>query len=168
MNISDVILKDKLTFNIIGDLDFQINGEKEYEISLKNNNKENVNSICKFKITGNNLDNQIISCSAEIDKKKTEYLTFENGMFTSKSDNKDILILYINDVTNMIIPKKKGRLSVGAIIGIIIAVLIIIVAIAYMLLKSKKLKISFKKLKKIIERKKKPISGDGSRDIIFF
>ena len=32
---SDVILKDQLTFNIIGDLDFHINGEKEYEISLK-------------------------------------------------------------------------------------------------------------------------------------
>ena len=165
-NILDAILKDQLTFNIIGDLDFHIKGEKEYEISLKDNNKESVNSICKFKTTENNLDNQIISCSAEIDKKKTESLTFENGMYASKSDNKDIIILNINDDINAIIPKKKGRLSAGAIIGIIIAGLIIIVCVTFLILKFKKLKKSIKKLKKIFPRKKKANSGDGSKDII--
>ena len=138
---SDVILKDQLTFNIIGDLDFHISGEKEYEISLKDNNKENVNSTCKFKTTENNLDNQIISCSAKIDKKKTEYLTFENGMFASKSDNKDIIILNINEGVNVVIPEKKDGLSAGAIIGIIIAGLVLIataVLLIYKLLKRDK------------------------------
>ena len=167
INISDAILRDQLTFNIIGDLDFHINGEKEYEIPLKNNNKENVNSICKFKTTENNLDNQIISCSAEIDKKKTEYLTFEEGRFSSKSDNKDIIILNINDGVNMIIPKKKGGLSAGAIIGIIIAGLVLIAATTLIILKSKKLEKSINKFKKILARKIKTQSNDGSRDIIF-
>ena len=132
---SDVILKDQLTFNIIGDLDFHINGEKEYEISLKDNNKENVKSICKFKTTENNLDNQIISCSAEIVNKKIEYLTFENGMFASKTDNKDVIILNINEGVNVIIPEKKGGLNAGAIIGIIIAGLVLIAVAAFLVYK---------------------------------
>ena len=108
---------------------------------MKDNNKENVNSTCKFKTTENNLDNQIISCSAKIDKKKTEYLTFENGMFASKSDNKDIIILNINEGVNVVIPEKKDGLSAGAIIGIIIAGLVLIataVLLIYKLLKRDK------------------------------
>jgi len=132
---SNVILKDQLTFDIIGDLDSHINGEKEYEILLKDNNKENVKSICKFKTTENNLDNQSISCSAEIVNKKIEYLTFENGMFASKTDNKDIIILNINDNVVLTIPEKKGGLSAGAIIGIIIAGLVLIVIVAFLVCK---------------------------------
>ena len=159
-DILDVILKDQLTFNIIGDLDSQINGEKEYEISLKDNNKENVNSTCKFKTTGNNLVNQIISCSAEIDKKKTEYLTFENGMFASKTDNKDIIILNTNDDVVVTIPEKKGGLSAGAIVGIIIAGLVFIAVAAILIYKF----LQMNKKKKSNGRYRTKFTDNGSKE----
>jgi len=157
---SDVILKDQLTFNIIGDLDSQINGEKDYQISLKDKNQENINSICKFKTTGNNLDNQIISCSAEIDKEKTGYLSFENGMFASKNDNKDIIILNAVDDAIVVIPKKKSGLSAGAIVGIIIAGLVLIAGATFLIYKFMKRNKSHKNHQK----KYKTNKGDGSKD----
>ena len=81
------------------------------------------------------MDNQIISCSTEIVNKKIEYLTFENGMFASKTDNKDVIILNINEGVNVIIPEKKGGLNAGAIIGIIIAGLVLIAVAAFLVYK---------------------------------
>ena len=133
-NTSNIALKDKLTFNIIADLDSQISGEKEYEISLKDNNNNKVNATCKFKTTQNNLDNQIISCSSKIDE-KAEYLTFENGMFDSKEDMTNKIIVNIKDGNKVVIPEKKGGLSVGAIIGIVVSCLIIVAIATFLIIK---------------------------------
>jgi hypothetical protein len=135
-NTSNIALKDQLTFNIIADLDSQISGEKEYEISLKDNNNKKVNATCKFKTTDNNLDNQIISCSSKIDE-KTKYLTFENGMFASKEDNTNKLIVNSKVGTNVEIPEKKSGsgLSVGAIVGIVVSCLVIVAIATFLIIK---------------------------------
>ena len=137
-NVSDVILNDQLTFNIIVDLDSQIKAENEYEISLKDNQNKIVSSTCKFKTTENNLDNQIISCSSKIDE-NIEYLTFENGLFASKIDFNDKIIVSSSDGVKVPIPEKKrdGGLSTGAIIGIAAACLIIVVIITILIIKFK-------------------------------
>jgi len=129
-NTSNAILKDKLTFNIIGDLDFHLNENKEYEIVLKDNNNKIVNATCKFEPKENNLD---ITCSSKIDE-KTGYLTFENGKFASKKNYTDFLIVNSNDGTNVKIPTKKG-LSIGVMIVIAIAGLIIVAVATFLIIK---------------------------------
>lgn len=164
-NASDTILKDKLSFNIIGELDSHISGEREYEISLKDNNKEIVNSICKFNVAENNLNNQIISCSS-ITNKKIEYFTFESGMFFSKSNNKDLIILNIMEDVNEIYPKKKGGLKAGAIVGIVAAGLVLIAIAAFFIYKFIQKRKQVERPKKNNSKKRKSKNSDRSKDII--
>ena len=167
-NTSDIVLKNQLTFNIIGDLDSHISEEKEYEILLKDNNNNNINATCKLKTNENNLDNQIISCSSssKIDE-KTEYLTFENGMFSSKKDNTDKIIMSSNYDINVKIPEKKnGGLSFGIIICIAVAGLIIAAVATFFIIKFLIMKKRIPEPTNKISEEKEIKYNDKSKDLI--
>ena len=164
-NTSNIVFKDQLTFNIIGDLDSHIHEEKEYEISLKDNNNDNINATCKFKATKNDLETQIISCISKIDE-KTEYLTFENGIFDSKKDVSDKIIVSSNDSPNIKIPEKKGGISIGLIIVIAIACLIIVCVATFLIIKFIVMKKRIPEQPNKISNDKEIKYDDRSKDII--
>ena len=164
-NTSNIVFKDQLTFNIIGDVDSYITEEKEYEISLKDNNNGNINATCKLKANENNLETQNISCISKIDE-KTEYLTFENGMFASKKNNSDKIIVSSDDGVNVIMPKKKSRLSIGFIIGIALACLIVVCVATFLIIKFIVMKKKIPEQPNIISNENKIKNDDRSKDII--
>ena len=132
-DISDIKLKnkDKLSFNIMGNLDSNIENQIEYEISLKDNNNKTINSICNFQKT-NNLDNQVISCNSLIDK-QSQKLILEEGIYTSKSNNNDKLILNNNKNANIVVTEKKSY--IWLIFGISINVLVILSIVLILIFK---------------------------------
>ena len=138
-DISDIKLKnkDKLSFNIMGNLDSNIENQIEYEISLKDNNNKTINATCNFQKT-NNLDNQVISCNSLIDK-QSQKLILEEGIYTSKSNNNDKLILNNNKDANIVVTEKKSYiwLIVGISIGVLVILSIVLILIFKFALKKK-------------------------------
>ena len=133
-DINEIVLKDNdLSFNIIGNIDSSIEKEKDYEILLKNNKNEQINATCHFPIL-DNLDSQTISCMTSI-KKDSKTLSFIQGIYSSKVSNDDILILINNNELNIKVPEKKGGLSSGAIVGIVIAVIVVISIAVFLIIK---------------------------------
>ena len=132
--ISDITLKDNdLSFNIVGNIDSSIKSEKEYEISLKDNNNKKMTSTCYFPIL-NDVNNQIISCKALIDKQsEISDLSFIQGVYSSKTNNSDKLIFVDNNNLNIKVPEneneKSKKLSTIAIVFISIGAVIFIVGI---------------------------------------
>ena len=124
-NISNIELedKDKLSFIILGNLDTKIENKIEYDIQIKDNNNKVINATCTFEST-NDLDNQVISCNSLIDK-KSKKLTFENGIYTSKTDNDNKLILSISKDENIEIPETKNKLIWLLIVGLFLIALIL-------------------------------------------
>ena len=141
--VSDISKKDsELSFNIIGDIDSLVNNEKEYEITLKDNDNNIINSTCQFPILFD-LNDQIISCTASIDKEaKISDLSFVQGVYCAKLRNDDKLILIDNNNLNIKVPKNDNKLSTAAIIGIsagafVLVVIVVSVLIAKLVCKKK-------------------------------
>jgi hypothetical protein len=139
---SNIALKNQFYFNITGDLDLKIKDEKEYEISLKDNYNHTVNATCIFNNIINDLDNQTISCFFAKINSKFDYFTLENGVFDAKNNSNNKIIFNINEGVNILISKngkvpgeKGGGLSIGAIIGIVIAGLVILIGISFLIIK---------------------------------
>ena len=142
-NISDISKKgSELSFNVIGDIDSFVDNEKEYEISLKDNDDNIINSTCHFPILID-LNDQTISCKASIDKEaKISELSFVQGVYSAKLRNDDKLILIDNNNLNIKVPKNDKKLSTAAIIGIsagafVLAVIVVVALIAKLVCKKK-------------------------------
>lgn len=120
--VSDVKLDNKLTFNINGDFDQNIEDENEYIIDMKNDKNETINAQCHY----NPQNEKILSCTIPKDNiEQEQILSFEEGNFPSNYNTKERLIISNLNNEKINVPKKK--LSVGAIIGIVIAGIVIIV-----------------------------------------
>jgi hypothetical protein len=138
---SNVALQPQFNFNISGDLDSEINNEKEYEISLKDNNNNTVNASCIFNNIINDLDNQTVSCIVSNIYSKFQYFTIENGIYSEKNNNINKIILNVNEGTiisispNEKINEKKDGLQIGLIIGIVIAGFILLSGISFFIVK---------------------------------
>jgi len=131
-DIKEIKLKNNnLSFNIIGNIDSSIENEKDFEISLKDNDNI-MNATCHFPIL-NDLDNQSISCLTSINK-NSKNLTFIQGVYSSKVNNDDILILINNDDLDIKIPETKSGLSTVAIIGIVIGSVVFISIIVFLII----------------------------------
>ena len=142
-NISDIKKKGSvLFFNVIGDIDTYVVEEKDYEISLKDNYENIINSTCHFPILID-LNDQTISCKASIDKEvKISDLSFVQGVYSAKLRNDDKLILIDNNNVNIKVPKNNKKLSIIAIIGIsacafVLAAIVVAVLIAKLVCKKK-------------------------------
>ena len=68
-------------------------------------------------------------------KKDSKTLSFIQGIYSSKVSNDDILILINNNELNIKVPEKKGGLSSGAIVGIVIAVIVVISIAVFLIIK---------------------------------
>ena len=111
------------------------------------------------------METQIISCISKIDE-KTEYLTFENGIFDSKKDVSDKIIVSSNDSPNIKIPEKKGGISIGLIIVIAIACLIIVCVATFLIIKFIVMKKRIPEQPNKISNDKEIKYDDRSKDII--
>ena len=137
---SNIVYDAKIYFNITGDLDSEINDEKEYEISLKNKYNNTINASCIFNNITSDLDNQTISCIFSKINSKIDYLTIENGVYSEKNNSMNILILNVNEGTIISITKNgkipgKGGLSIGIIIVIVIVGILFLCGIAFLIIK---------------------------------
>ena len=167
-NISNIKLedKDKLSFIILGNLDTKIENKIEYDIQIKDNNNKVINATCTFEST-NDLDNQVISCNSLIDK-KSKKLTFENGIYTSKTDNDNKLILSISKDDNIEIPETKKN-SIWLIVGISIASFVIVCTVLFLIIKFGCKKNDNSQINKENENNQKvPKINDNSKDIILY
>ena len=127
--ISDIILKDKLYFNLIGNFDND-NEEDNYDIKTKNEKNEEINVSCN--VPKNQKDNAIIACNSTKNGLKKK-LIIEEDMYSSKIKN-NILILNTDGNKEINIPQKK-TLSVGAIIGITLAGIVLVVPFIFYIVK---------------------------------
>ena len=138
---SNVAFETQLYFNITGDLDSEIAGEEEYEISLRDNYNNTVNATCIFNNVINDLDNQTISCIFSKFYSKFENLAIENGVYSEKNNSNNKLILNINEGTRVSISsngktyEKKGVLKTGIIICIVIVGFAILCGISFLIIK---------------------------------
>jgi hypothetical protein len=137
---SNIVYDAKIYFNITGDLDSEINDEKEYEISLKNKYNNTINASCIFNNITSDLDNQTISCIFSKINSNIDYLTIENGVYSEKNNSMNILILNVNEGTIISITKNgkipgKGGLSIGIIIVIVIVGILFLCGIAFLIIK---------------------------------
>jgi len=131
-DIKEIKLKNNnLSFNIIGNIDSSIENEKDFEISLKDNDNI-MNATCHFPIL-NNLNNQTISCLTSINK-NSKNLTFIQGVYSSKVSNDEKLILINNDDLDIKIPETKSGLSAVAIAGIIISIVAFISIVVFLII----------------------------------
>ena len=142
-SISDITKKgSEISFNVIGDIDTYVDEEKEYEISLKDDDDNIINSTCHFPILID-LNDQTISCTASIDKEaKISDLSFVQGVYSAKLRNDDKLILIDNNNVNIKVPKNNIKLSTIAIIIIsasafVLAAIVVAVLIAKLVCKKK-------------------------------
>ena len=131
--ISNIKLKDDLTFTIIGEYDKPIgndyNTDTNYNLKLKYNNSNEVIATCGFK----EEKNDTLSCTLNRDYvKEKETLSFIEGICNSTNDN---LLLILSNLNNETIEVPKSTLSVGAIVGITIAGIVILVPFIYYIVK---------------------------------
>ena len=131
--ISNIKLKDDLTFTIIGEYDKPIgddyNTDTVYNLKLKYNNSNEVIATCSFK----EEKNDTLSCTLNRDYvKEKETLSFIEGICNSTNDN---LLLILSNLNNETIEVPKSTLSVGAIVGITIAGIVILVPFIYYIVK---------------------------------
>ena len=172
-NVSNIKLKDNLTFNITGEYINSINTNTEanidYEISLKYNDNSEINATCNYK----EENNDTLFCTIYSgDVKEQETLYFIEGIHFSNQNKDKILIL--SNLNNETVKVPKKPLSVGAIVGITIAGIIILVPFIYYIAKYF---IEKKELNNenegngigIEERNRQENNNrnDGSKDIIF-
>jgi hypothetical protein len=132
-NISNINLNEKkLIFNIIGRLDSATRDENTYEINLINQNDQHIKAACTIPKT-DTLNDQSISCTTSEAQAEDE-LKFEQNRYISLTKENNMLI--INNENNVVVdvPRKKG-LTVGAIIGIIIAGVILVGPFIYFICK---------------------------------
>ena len=138
---SSLALEPQFNFNITGDLDSEINDDKEYEISLKDNNNNTVNASCIFNNIISDLDNQTVSCIVSKIDSKFQYFTIENGIYSEKNNNINKLILNSNEGTIISISSsekrtgKKEGLQIGIIIAIVISGFVLLVGISFFIVK---------------------------------
>ena len=164
--ISNIKIKNELSFNIIGDFDKKLQNENTYNILLKN--KDNKEIIATCSVTKTEIENEIsISCFSpknEINE-KSDTLKIEQGMYVGTM-NKEVLI--VNNKNNVDVNFSKEGLSAGAIIGITIAGIIVVIPFVFYLVKYC---INEKDNNYENEDNEnngiRPPNGDNSRDIIF-
>jgi hypothetical protein len=136
ISISDVsninLNEQKLIFDIIGNLDSTTSKESVYEINLINQKNQLIKAACAIPKT-DILNNQSISCTTSEAQAEDE-LKFVEKNFASTTDNNMFLIINNNNNIAVDVPRKKG-LTVGAIIGIIIAGVILVGPFIYFICK---------------------------------
>ena len=136
ITISDVsninLNEQKLIFNIIGNLDSTTSDEYIYEINLINQNNKQIKAACAVPKTDATVD-QSISCTSSEAQAEDE-LKFEENQYFSRTSDSNILIINNNNNIAVDVPRKKG-LTVGAIIGIIIAGVILVGPFIYFICK---------------------------------
>ena len=136
ITISDVsninLNEQKLIFNIIGHLDSTTSEENIYEINLINQNNQQIKAACAIPQT-DTTNNQSFSCTTSEAQAEDE-LKFEENQYVSRSNENNRLILNNNNNVVVDVPRKKG-LTVGAIIGIIIAGVILVGPFIYFICK---------------------------------
>ena len=131
--ISDINLEENiLSFKIIGDFDSKTSSSSEYEITLKKENNNEIKATCNIPIVAD-LSSQSIDCTSN-QTENNDKLTFEENIYSSKTNNNEKLILNNKDGVTIEVPAKKS-LSVGAIIGIVIAGIILIGPFIYFIIK---------------------------------
>ena len=130
--ISDIKLKDDLTFNIKGEYfkskDSNINNDSDFDIKLKNNNDKELTVTCNFK----EEKNDVLSCTIYSDYAEKETLYFIEDIYGWINSNEKLILSNLNDAT-LKVPKKT--LSVGAIVGITIAGIVVLVPFIYYIVK---------------------------------
>ena len=169
INISDTELNDNLSFNIKGNIDSEISKIQEYEILLKDNNNKSINSTCYFPIINNVDDTQTISCISSINS-KSKQLTFEEGIYASRENSDDKLILNNNDDITVEVPKKNSKISKWIIIAIAVAGFIIICIVVFLIVKFKNKNNNNNNLlqEEVNNQNKKIKNVDNSKDIIIY
>ena len=128
-DITDIKLDKKLTLNLKGSFDNEIQNDDQYEIILKKiNNSEQIKGDCDLK-----KSNKYLSCSfTKSNIKEKETLDIEEGMYKAQQ-NKDILIISNLNKKQIKVPKKS--ISVGAIVGISVAGVVILIPFVVYLVK---------------------------------
>ena len=170
--ISDIKLKDDLTFNIIGEyikyIDTETNTDSDYDVELQYNDNNKIKASCNFKEEKNDTLSCKINRSDIIEK---EELSFIEGIYPSLNNINEKLILSNLDDEKVKIPKKT--LSIGAIVGITIAGIVILVPFIYYIVKyfieKKELNNVNEEIGiEIEERNKEEIpKNEGSKQILF-
>ena len=127
-NITDVKLKNELSFNINGKYESnKITDNNKYDITFKNSNNDEIIGTCTAK-----TDPQTLSCTIPKDKKKKkETLTIVEDMYGPQ--NTEVLILSNQNEEKIKIPKKG--ISIGAIVGITIAGIVVLIPFIFYLAK---------------------------------
>ena len=128
--ISDITLNDKLSFNINGKIESDIK-QDEYNIILKNEQNEQINAICTN--PDSNSDMITLSCNTEKNGVKKK-LTFEEGMYSAKSNSNNKIILNNKNNIEIDVPQKK-KITVGAIVGITLAGIVLVVPFVFYIVK---------------------------------
>jgi hypothetical protein len=133
--VTDAILTNELTFNIVADFDSQTHHERIYEIKLNTETGGTISAICTVPITNNLVDEKISCYSPE--ENVNQKLSFVQGVYASKEDSSTQLIVIDNDVTIEVTigENKKKRLPFLAIAGITIAGIFIVGPFIFYLLK---------------------------------
>lgn len=166
--VSEIKLKDNLTFKIISNFDSTSSNEQLYDITLNNNKEKKIAATCTIPII-NVLTDQNISCYASKEN-VSEKLLFEEGIYTAKDSSNERLILNNNNNVTIEVPIKKS-LSIGAIIGITIAGIFLVGPFIYYLAKYLLKKKEFNNdievnYEEDVERNGIR-NGDSSKEIIF-
>jgi large-conductance mechanosensitive channel len=170
LNITHIKLNDKLSFDIFGDITpSNSKKEKKYEILLIDNNNKMLNTICHFPVI-NRETTQTISC---ISSDNTQSLQFkiDSGIYNSREDEKDKLILNIRENMEIIAPKKKEKISTWIIVLIAIAAFVIICLIIFLIVKFKNKNNDLSRPSasdKLNTQKQKIKNIDDSKDVIVY
>ena len=128
-NITDVKLKNELSFNINGKYESNKTTDNDkYDITFKKSNNEEITGTCTAK-----KDSQTLSCTIPKDNiKEKETLAIEEGIY-EPYQNKELLILSNQNEEKIKVPKKG--ISIGAIVGITIAGIVVLIPFIFYLAK---------------------------------
>ena len=128
-NITDVKLKNELSFNINGKYESNKTTDNDkYDITFKKSNNEEITGTCTAK-----KDSQTLSCTIPKDNiKEKETLAIEEGIY-EPYQNKELLILINQNEEKIKVPKKG--ISIGAIVGITIAGIVVLIPFIFYLAK---------------------------------
>ena len=170
LNITNVKLNDKLSFDILGDITpSKSKKEKKYELSLTDNNKKMLNTICHFPVI-NSETTQTISCTSS-DNTQSLQFKIDSGIYGSTEDEKDKLILNTRDYLEIIAPKKSEKIATWIIVMIAIAGFVIICLIIFLIVKFKNKNNDLSQPSasgKLNTQKQKIKNIDDSKDVIVY
>ena len=131
-SISDIILKDKLYFNLTGNFENDAK-EDNYDIKAKNEKNEEINVTCI--VPNSQKDNDaIIACNSKKNGLKKKLIIQEGMHYSKNNNNNNIMIVNTDGNKEIDIPQKK-TLSVGAIIGITLAGIVLVVPFIFYIVK---------------------------------